>query len=92
MNLEQKWLALKTKLHGIIDNIAPIKKIQINKNMDYPWVDFELIKARKQRDCSHKRFTRTHSENDYSQFVEAKKNYNKLIKPGVSLCMYAARL
>jgi len=75
-----KWLKIKNRIPSITDQIAPIKEIKIKNYFNYPWVDAELIEARKQRDKTHKIHFKSQLELDFLLANEAKSIYNSLLK------------
>lgn len=80
LDAHSKWICLRDKLLEIIDSVAPIEKIKINNNMNYPWVDHELIETRQLCDKYYKTFRKSENADDFLWYNEAKTNYARLLK------------
>ena len=50
-NVDDKLIAIENEIVGIIDHIAPLKKIKLNGKVDQtPWVDLKLAVLKNKRD------------------------------------------
>ena len=61
------------------DSVAPIKEIRI-KNNTQEWFDNEIAEAIKVREKYFKKFKKSNLQIDYSFYIEATYNTQKLIK------------
>ena len=67
---DQKWLKFKETILNIIDDIAPEKLITIKNDIDFSWVDVELIKAKLSRDHSYAQSIRSKNDNNFNIYSE----------------------
>lgn len=77
---DQKWLKFKETILNIIDDIAPEKLITIKNDIDFPWVDAELIEAKLARDHSYVQSISSKNDNDFNIYSENRKFYQLLNK------------
>ena len=49
-DINENWLKFKETLLGIIDDVAPIKKIKMKAKEQFPWMDKQLNEKKKLRD------------------------------------------
>lgn len=78
--LDHKWLKFKESILNIIDDIAPEKLITIKNDIDFPWIDVELIEAKLVRDHSYAQSISSKSDNDFNIYAENRKFYQRLNK------------
>lgn len=55
-DVESIWLKVKKFILNILDSIAPVKRVKIHHDNNFPWFDSELIKIKNQRDSFYKKF------------------------------------
>ena len=79
-SVDKNWLALRNIILKIINQIAPEKKIYLNKQIDFPWIDVELIESKKNRDKAYKRFIKTNSIDDFNLYKLNKSIFNNSSK------------
>ena len=70
---------LLNKISDTTDNVAPIKEIRI-KNNTQEWFDNETAEAIKTREKHFKKFKKSNLQTDYTSYIEAKYNTQKVIK------------
>ncbi|CAF1091926.1 unnamed protein product, partial [Brachionus calyciflorus] len=76
--LEEKWCFFRDEVLAVLDDIAPMKKIQVNMENQFPWYDDELIITKNSRDLAYKKQKRTGSEFDKEEFNSLKKLFENL--------------
>ena len=74
---------LLNKISDTMDSVAPIKEIRI-KNNTQEWFDNAIIEAIKIREKYFKKFKKSSLQIDYTFYIEAKYNIQKLIKEKTS--------
>ena len=79
LNVNVAYSDLLNKISDTIDNVAPIKEIRI-KNNTQEWFDNEIAEAIKIREKYFKKFKKSNLQIDYTFYIEAKYNTQKLIK------------
>ncbi|CAF0965777.1 unnamed protein product [Brachionus calyciflorus] len=63
-SIEEKWNYFKDTILKIIENVAPVRKINIKTSNRFPWDDDEIILAKHLRDSSFKKYKRSYSIED----------------------------
>lgn len=66
VSTNENWLHFKNKILNIIDEVAPVKKIMLRCNDNFPWVDDELLYIKFLRDSSYKKYKKT-NDNEHNQ-------------------------
>jgi hypothetical protein len=75
VNVDSRWLSLKSSLTEILDHHAPYKDIKVPQINNTPWVDHELRQVRSARDCAYKRSKLTSLNSDHTLFIHLKSSF-----------------
>ena len=78
-NVDFRWLEIKSELISLVDNIAPLRDIQLRDRDQSPWFDDTLLECKYQRDSAYKNFFNSKSDFDYLVYVNARRDYQKLL-------------
>ena len=76
--VEEKWNFVKNNLLNLIDEIAPIRKLNINMSNQFPWYDEDLICVKHSRDVAYKKFKRSKLDLDNDLYEYYKKQFESL--------------
>ena len=55
-SIDDKWTKFKDTILNVLNEIAPEKKMNFKNDIDFPWVDVELIETKLARDHSYEKF------------------------------------
>lgn len=67
-DINEKWMFIKIEIIKVIDKVAPIRKIVIKNNNQFPWYDDDLIRLKNEKNLAYKRYSRTLSYEDKEIF------------------------
>ena len=48
-DINEKWMFIKIEIIKVIDKVAPIRKIVIKNNNQFPWYDDDLIRLKNEK-------------------------------------------
>ncbi len=78
--MDDKWNYLKNHLLGILDKIAPLRKITIQDDNKFPWFNLELYKARHLRDVLYAKAKKNNPIEDWDNYRQARLNFKEMNK------------
>ena len=71
-DVDKRWIVLKQSMTDILNQLAPLKTIQVSHNNTTPWFDHELRQLRAARDHAYKQYKRTGLLSDHQSFNQLK--------------------